>query len=238
MEKENYTYKFKAVVYPSELMVSAVVKLRLTYPDFDIDGELSVAINNSEIDIEYKTCRPYSKINTGEIETLKNFVEDAVRIIVDAICFSQSYYYDIYILNFISNSGFEYKFYSRGEYNINKNGDVVTKEVSNILSKLDPSNSHTALALVLADFRMGMKYPKMTASFCFRAIETIRQYYFSDDWEKMREVLNLEKEDFNEILKFGKPNRHGVYPTIQYSERESIMNFTRLIIERVLSQKN
>ncbi|MFB6225916.1 MAG: hypothetical protein ABEJ02_01030, partial [Candidatus Paceibacteria bacterium] len=42
--------------------------------------------------------------------------------------------------------------------------------------------------------------------------------------------------DFDEILKFAKPGRHGEYPAIEYEERERIMNFTRKIINKTIEK--
>lgn len=242
-----YTFKLKGKIYPEELVISANnIEIKLTIPDFDIDGVTLININDSDIDVAYKTNKNYSEASPSEIETLKNYIDDIVRMIVDAAGFSQSYFYDIYILNFSNDIGFNYKFYSRGEYNLNNDSETVTKKVLEILSKLGSRSANTPLMLVLADFRMGMKYPKMTAHFCFRAIETIRKNFFEDftieddkkrredGWARMNIKFILERDSYIEIEKFALPNRHGDYPTITYNERENVMNFTRSIIDKLI----
>ena len=100
----------------------------------------------------------------------------------------------------------------------------------------------------LADFRRAIKYPAMTAGYCFRAIETIRKFHFEnkgihdndkrrkDGWNKLRSSFDLTQSDFNEIENFTLSNRHGHYPSVTYPERERIMNFTRKIIDKTIER--
>jgi hypothetical protein len=101
---------------------------------------------------------------------------------------------------------------------------------------------------IFADFRRAGKYPPMTASFCFRAIEIIRKFGFEDQtilneidrekagWKKTGELLGFKKSDSEEIRSFALPNRHGIYPTITYLQRERIMNFTRNVIDKFIER--
>lgn len=229
-------YLLKAKIYPDGLAMTTATPmvLRLTQVDFGIDGELAVTFNGSDLDIQYETERKYSPENTSEIETLKNFIEDVVRIPVDAFGFVKSVGFDLCILNFEPESkAFSHQFIPRGEYSFTKDNKTAGEETLDILNKISiPKN--ISLIEILGDFRMGIKYPKMTASFCYRAIEIIRKKFFENDWLKLRQKMNLKEEDFAEILKFGVPNRHGEYPVISGTQRERIMNFTRQIIENLI----
>jgi hypothetical protein len=100
----------------------------------------------------------------------------------------------------------------------------------------------------LADFRRAIKYPAMTASFCFRAIDTMRASYFEDlntqngrkrridSWEKLRRELSIERNKIQKMEDFAVPNRHGTYPEIHYADREEIMNVTRTIINAMVAK--
>jgi hypothetical protein len=231
-------YFFKGKIYPDGLQISfnPTIVLKFNQIDFGIYGEVSIFYNNSDITIEYRTDRKYDSFNLGEIDTLANFIEDVVRVPVDAFCFSKSYAYDVYIVEFRNDLGFIRNFLPRGEYNLNVS-DIDAGMLTNlILSKLYSGNNNSSLINILGDFRMSIKHPKMTASFCYRAIETIKQNFFKNDWFTMRNSLHLQQKDFSQILKFGKLNRHGDYPTITYKEREEIMNFTRSVILKTLDQ--
>ena len=86
----------------------------------------------------------------------------------------------------------------------------------------------------------------MTAGFCFRAVETIRKFYFEDQsisnddkrrergWKELGETLGFKEADFKEIKDFALPNRHGEHRQISYEQRERIMNFTRSIINKLI----
>lgn len=243
-----FTYLLTGKIHPERVDFTIGMKMVLStyHPDFGIKGDVVLEIKNSSILISFESETLYSLEDTGALETLKNIIEDGVRMVVDAYCYVRSYAYEVEITDIKSLAPkLEYQFGVRGEWNINKGDEIASEEFSKMLSVVSKNNLFTN---VLADFRRSIKYPAMTASFCFRAIETIRQHVFEDEsigddikrrdngWENLRKSLNLKKESFSEITKFAIPNRHGKYPAITYKERERIMNFTRFIIDRLIDQ--
>lgn len=180
------------------------------------------------------------------METLKNIVEENIRIVVDAYCFVRSYSYDVEVIKVVCDDlKIDYTFGVQGEWNIHKDEQSTNAEFTKILKLFDRPEK-LFLKDAFADFRRSIKYPGMTASFCFRALETIRKFYFEDQadgnsdtrrkngWEKLVKKSGLQEDDFTEIKKFALPNRHGEYPVIKYQERERIMNFTRSIIDKMI----
>lgn len=246
--KNMYNYQISGKIHPERVHFTIVQKLPLFFENnkFGIKGEVILGIKNSNIVISLTSKDRYSSSDTANLETLKNIIEESVRMIVDSYGYVKSYCYEVEITD-IKNSdlSLNYQFGVRGEWNINKDDKSTNEEFLKILNLFTDSKNEI-ISSVLADFRRSIKYPSMTAGFCHRAIETIRQGLFEDTsimdndkrrkdgWEKLRTNLDLKKEKFEEIEKFAKLNRHGEYPSITYRERESIMNFTRSIIDKTI----
>lgn len=244
-----YKYQLSGKIHPErvDFTIGKKLPLSIEHGEFGIKGEVILEIRNSNITISFDSQTEYSSSDTGSVETLKNILEESVRMIVDAYGYVRSYAYEVEITNIKNlDSSLNYQFGVRGEWNILKDDKSANEEFSRILNLFTVPENGT-VGNVLADFRRAIKYPSMTASFCFRAIETIRQHAFEDvsitdddkrrkdGWTKLGTNLGFKEEDFNEIKKFALPNRHGKYPKITYQERERVMNFTRSIIDKVIN---
>ena len=247
-----YAYTFTGKIHPERVIFSVGLELPffLKHLNFGLDSETSLKFENSVVTIRLKSNTDHSKDKNCNLETLKNIVEGNVRLTVDAYCFVKSYSYDVEITKVVcADLEIDYTFGVQGEWNIDKDEQLTNAEFTNLL-KLFDRPERVFLKDVLADFRRSIKYPAATASFCFRAIETIRKYYFEDQsttgndrrrkngWEKLKSEFCLQDNEFAEIQKFALPNRHGDYPTITYPERERIMNFTRSIIDKLIIKLN
>lgn len=243
-----YTYIFTGKIHPERVSFSVGLELPfiLKHLNFCLDSETILKFENSVITVRLQSNTDHGKDRNCNLETLKNIVEENVMLAVDAYCFVRSYSYDIEIKKVVCDDlKIDYTFGVQGEWNIQKDEHTANTEFTKIL-KLFDRPERIFLKDALADFRRSIKYPGMTASFCFRAIETIRRFYFEDQantdddkrrkdgWQKLREEFNLQENDFTEIQKFALPNRHGEYPAITYQERERIMNFTRGIIDKLI----
>lgn len=235
-------YIFKVNIYPNRLKFHMIGESHFHLDDGDIEGEGKTIIKESQMYIEFISEKDYSK----ELDTLKNSIEEVARTYIDIYCYIKSCSYDIDIENVICpelNIG--YSFGIKGELNIDKNIRE-TQEELNKITTIFKEPKFSFLMYSFADFRRSIKYPLMTAGFCYRAIETIRKFYFEDPsikkenkrrkqgWIKLGSSLNYDQNDFDEIIKFATPNRHGDYPKITYQEREKIMNFTREFIDKFI----
>lgn len=243
-----YKYLFKGKIHPERVKftIGTEIPIRIDHHGFRISGITILKIENSAILVSFSSNVKYSLSKSSELETLRNILEDVVRMIVDIYCYVRSYGYDVEIERIqCPEIDLDYQFGVRGEWNIHKEDLIANEEFSRILNLFTVSDNQF-FSNVFADFRRAIKYPSMTASFCFRAIETIRQNIFEDKseiddnkrrddgWVKLREKLNFKRDDFIEINKFALPNRHGQYPKITYAERERIMNFTRRVIDALI----
>lgn len=242
-----HKYSFTGMVHPERVKftVTNVPPMKIIHQDFGIDGTAHIEFNESKITIEFESEIDYRQ----NLVTLQYMIEDAARLIVDIFCYVNSYTYDVEITNVICKDlNIDKMFEVRGEYDIKKTPDQVNEEFRKIFLLFAHTNKKIPffLADALADFRRGVKYPKMTASFCYRAIETIRQFHFEDQtitdekkrikdgWNKLNAALGFDESFYNDVLEFARPNRHGKYPAITYQQRETIMKKTRSIIDKFI----
>lgn len=177
-----YTYVFTGKIHPQrvDFSVGSELPFILKHLNFGLDSETSIKFENSVITVKLQSNTDHSKDENCNLETLKNIVEENVRLAVDAYCFVKSYSYDVEITKVeCTDLGIEYTFGVQGEWNIERDEQVANAEFTKLL-KLFDRPERVFLKDVLADFRRSIKYPGMTASFCFRAIETIRKFYFED----------------------------------------------------------
>lgn len=236
-----YTYKFFWKIHSGGWKFDLNIEhmMSLYYPNFWVKGIMKVIIKDSKIYVFFETDIKYTSKEISPLETLKNFIEEDVKVVVDIRCYINSYCYDIEIIKVeCKELDLEYIFWVRWEWNINKSNKEIYREFDKIIDLFRESKSYH-LKDVFADFSRWIKYPKMTPFFCYRAIETIRKFYFDEKkkknwWENMRDKLEIEKKEFKEILKFSDDNRHWDYPAITYEEREDIMNFTRKVIDKFI----
>lgn len=249
----TYKYIFTGVVHPKRVSFGVNVKfgLQIKRPEFGIDGVFGIEFKDSDFTAEYATNVDHTKGENANLETLRNYIEEAIRLVVDIYCYIKSYSYDVEIIKVeCSELEVNHVFDVQGEKNINKDKKQTDNEFTNLVMFFAMRPDLDFLRHALVDFRRSIKYPAETATFCFRAIETIRRFYFEDmniqdekkrrekGWEELRTVLNLDREFFKNIEHFAKPNRHGEYLVITYKERERIMNKTRQVIDVFIKHVN
>lgn len=251
----SYKYTFIGEVHPkrANFEVNARIVVQIKRPEFGIDGMATLEFKDSEFIAEYLTSVNHTQDEKANLETLKNCIEESIRLIVDTYCYIKSYNYDVEINKVTClELNIDKAFTIQGEWNINKDKEQTDNELTNWMMFLSMRRDLEFLKNVLSDFRRSIKYPAETAAFCFRAVETIRRFYFEDmtiadekkrrivGWKLLRKELDFNRKFFKEIEKFAVPNRHGNYPVITYPEREKIMNKTRQVIDgfmRYVQQK-
>ncbi len=238
-----YNYKFKGLVYPERVnfTLKGISNLEIEKPDFSISGSFEdFVIENCKLSLSFKTGKEINQETNPNIETLKNFIETICRTFIDSYCFVNSYNYDLTIDSVICKElKFEYQFPIIGEFGLKKNSLCFEDVINTILSVRDI----TSISASLADFRRSIKYPDATASYCLRAMESLRRKYFDDvgitddnvrdrtGWEKMSKEIGVNPDSsYKKIQDFAKQNRHGVYLPISYEDRLEIMTFSRRVI--------
>ena len=246
-----YTYVFEGKLEPENLITNFDLSstISLQQRDFGIDGILDIVIKRASITVIYTSSIDHSLSASSNLETLENFVQDAVELVINLYGYVHSIYLDVYILNVkCEDLRIDYAFGIKGERNLSKSSSQALEEFNKLFS-LFASVKNSSLKDVFSDFHKAIKYPAATGQFCFRAVEVIRTNYFEDPadkdeirrrnngWGDLRKKLGYRRQDFDEIMQYGVPNRHGIYPVITYPVRQRILNFTREVVDKFIQIK-
>jgi len=233
---DKFIYIFFGKVFPERAYVK-IPEVTFNYNIVEevIKGTAFVEVIMSQIIVKFE-----SETIVGNIYSLKNYIEDSVRLIVDSWGYILSCGYDIEITSMIDSIGYKEVFGVNFD-NVEKSIKARPKkfnEVFDLLSRMD----NNYLRLCLSDLREAIRKPKDTAFFCYRAIESLRQYICDEydckkdknRWEKFNTVFGLTIDDFEDILEYAKPARHGENKYISGEVRVKIINFTYSIIDKFI----
>lgn len=244
----KYKYEFLGLVYPERFkfelsgIENRYGKMSVLIPNWNINGNFSLEINDCRVKTIFDSDQKFGQDTEPNIETLKNYIEETVRTFVDTFCFVNSYNYDVSIDKVIcKQTKLDYTFPVIGEWGYKAKLDDFPKTLDEVMRLQGKSN---AISLALSDYRRSIKYPRTTALYCLRALETIRRTYFDnqdiqddnkrdkDGWERMSSSLSVTKNQ--DLVNFAKNNRHGNYPPITYEKRKEFMQYTRNAIEEFI----
>jgi len=244
------TYIFKGMVLPERELINLSL-LTSTFKSKATDKvmfEIKLDITCNQITCWVDTN---SECNLT-IYDLKNEVQEYISIHLAVLGFVSGYVYNIEITQVI------YEERSVGVFPIfihciqerNKNIDANNKFIS-LLSKVNSDKlSSIYLSRCFTDLTMAMKNPVDTGFYCYRAIESLREYCKNKHgmgknkdapWEKFREIIGYaERKDFDDYIKvvtdFAYPVRHGDTLHITDSNRVEIFMKTWDVVEAFLEK--
>lgn len=226
-------YIFFGKVHPERCLVSiSELRIRIIALDGEINGELVFYASLSQI-IAVFNC---DKIIQNYL-TLKNSVEDFIRTAVDALGYTNGCGYDIEIIEMIDSLGNSPTVFGVGIPAIKdsaKEAGVTFQHVMDVFK--DPRGWH--LMRCLAVLREAIRVPKDTGFFCYRGVESLRQFFrqekeAKDDkqsWEMLRTELGVDRSDLDEIKRWANPLRHGDSVAISDAARASVFKLTWSIV--------
>jgi hypothetical protein len=204
---------------------------------FDVPvGQLYIQIIKSQVLIRFVT-----ESEVSNILTLKNIVDDATRMLLDAVGFCYGYGYDLEIVSMQRPDSAQMAVFgidipSLKDVGI-KNG-ISVKDVMATLAKSDGYYFRHALA----DAREAIRTPQDTGFFCYRAIESLKNCYASrggiasdpaEAWEAFRAHYLISEDSVMRVKHFADPIRHGNYAQaapISDKERSEVFDITWGII--------
>jgi len=207
-------------------------------PEFDFNFGLILSIAKSQIMVQI-----ISENQVQDYETLRNIVVDVVRLHVDIDGYIQGHGYDIEITSIAGENNIPHIIFGIQIDEIEK--DSVNRPIQNIdeiVSKFGKPE-YNFLRLSLIDLQLSIKFPKDTGVFCYRAIESIMQYFNEGDntrksrkqaWMKFDSNLNVSREWVDFVRKFALDPRHGRPKSISGSERIEVMKHTWKIVDRFI----
>lgn len=223
-----YTFTGKILPERAAVTIAAPISVKAEAREAGMHFEAIIVISVSQILITVKTAEA-----DVDMETLKNYIDTTVRAVIDTLCYLWGRGYDVEITSAI---GADDKNYVFGV------GIPILEKTKNdrplTLDQLWPlayQNEH--LRHALADLREAIRSPADTGFFCYRAIESVRQHFVSDDdkaksWELLHSALCSERSWTDPVKKYADQPRHGKPIYVSDSARADLFQRTWKIIDR------
>lgn len=223
------SYIFSGKVLPERANVNVTpIEIKMDAIDAGISGIAIISIAVSQISVVFNTK------NDSDLGTLKNYAEYLVRNLVDAFGYLSGRGYDIEITSVVNHEG-KYTVFGVGIPELEESQNERPLSFQQLLTVMEKSQH---LHLALGDLREAIRSPLDTGFFCYRAVESIRQYFKkegdneSKSWENLRKSLLIDRSWIDKIKPFADPARHGDTRYISGKDRILIMQHTWKLIDR------
>ncbi len=203
--------------------------------DANISGKIVVTISASQLTAIFE-----SDTEVTDFATLKNYIADVVRTIVDVYGYLSGCGYDVEIVKLILPGSAQPMIFGVDIPVLRPSNPDISGPFNQMINLFQDTRG-LYVQRCLADLREAIRSPKDTAFFCYRAIEALRQYFVieekitgdkADSWERLRSALGVERDIIDYIKGFSDPLRHGADKSISDAERADIFKKTQFIINR------
>jgi len=235
MSAESSIYTFFGKIFPERANVNiSPIVMNIENKEAGISGVLKTSIAVSQVSAQF-VC----KQKVDNIFTLKNYVEDAIRLQVDVLGYTLSCGYDIEITSMIDSIGSPQTVFGVNFDDIEEFKKKRPKDFNEIM-KLFSDEKGNYLRLCMGDLREAVRNPKDAGFFCYRAIESLMQYFTKNGldrdktWHKFREDVGVRKEQIEYIKKFADPVRHGGSIYISPENSKKILNDAWEIVDKYI----
>ena len=232
-----YRYTFTGVVHPERAVVNvSTITWRLDPPAVPIVGKLTVTIAVSQVTAVFEAENEVSDLNT-----LKNYVADAVRVEVDTLGYLNGCGYEVEIVQLIPAEATTPLVFGVGIPALGSDSSELPSRFLEIMQVFqDPRGSY--LQRCFADLREAIRSPKDTGFFCYRGIEALRQFFVlesgakghKNSWDELRQALGVERATIDYVKDFADPVRHGAAKPIADHERAEVFRKTWAVVARFI----
>jgi hypothetical protein len=200
--------------------------------------KISISIQKSQIFLEVN-----SENVIDDIFTLRNTIVDFVRQYTDIFGYLHGYAYDLEITSLIFPDN-EHLIFGVSITEIEK--DAVNRPIQDLqkIFEMEQDPDNLALRLALMDLNLSIKYPKDTGVFCYRAIESIMQFFNKGNpedvdarkkaWTALSENLRISKPWTDFVKDFALNPRHGSPKLLTGEDRINIMMHSWQVVDRFL----
>jgi len=230
-----YQFIFTGVVHPERANVNvSPIPLEVKNPDGTLICRNTVVIGCSQITAVVETPDAIQ-----DIATLKNHVADSIRTIVDIVGYMFGCGYEVEIRQVIEPVTGISSVFGVNVPVLDQYGEKHGVRLQAFFALLADERGRY-LQRALGDLRDAIGSARDTAFFCYRAIESLRQFYVvvrgakdkAESWELLRTELNVSKSDIDEIKRLADPVRHGENIFISDSERANALVKSWDIVKR------
>jgi hypothetical protein len=235
---------FSGVLHPERALLSlGSPTLEIMNPDGKRFAVLKFNIVNNQISA-FMDCED----DQIDFFTLRNAVKLHIHTFVNAIGFVKGRAYDVEVTKVFTSDLEETLIFGI---------DIPVLEERNAHLKLNDSIDHILLLChghdgiylrrCLDDLAMSMRYLDDTPFYCYRALESIKQYFGKkfnlpndkdkEQWKKFADAIGGKKDDLDVIRKLAFPARHGVPEPISDQQRVEIFMKTWNVVERFIDYR-
>jgi hypothetical protein len=218
------TYVFTGKVLPERAVVdvSASMSFGVRAEEAGIAFDAVVSIGVSQVSVMVRT-----EDKNIDVATLKNYVGDLVKAIVDTNGYLMGRGYDVVIDSVVSPDGRQTVF-GVGILELEKTQGERPLQFRDVF-QLALKSQH--LQRALGDLREAIRSSMDTAFFCYRATEDIMQYFRKEEdgddrglgWERMREALRIDRSWIDYLKGTADLQRHGLAPYTSGENRSIAM---------------
>lgn len=178
-----------------------------------------------------------------DIYTLRNVIKGTIELVTDIIGFVHGYAYDVEIVKVVSedlelSQVFGMQIPALEERNKHREPEAV-----NYIYPLCLGADGKYLKRALGDLGMAIRHADDTAFYCFRAIESLKQYFGfisgkiedKDQWLEMTKAIGDHRDMVEPIRKRAFPARHGLPEATTDGERKDFFFATWEIAEAFIN---
>ncbi|NQT71302.1 MAG: hypothetical protein HQ553_00860 [Chloroflexi bacterium] len=235
-------YYLSGTVHPERAQISiADIENELLGQDDTPYAKLKFNIYNNQI-----TAVIDCHNDNEDIHTIRNRVKAAVQIMTDTVGFIKGHAYDVEITKIFDEQAQFVWVYGVSipiieERNKGRQFSEAF-EVYPLCSGMDG----LYLRRCLGDINMAIKHADDTAFYCFRAIESLKQYIaFKQNlegkdrskWQALVNAIGGKEEDLDNLKCLAFPARHGIPRSISDTERKELFLTTWDIVERFIDYR-
>lgn len=234
-------YIFYGRILPERAILDHRSQFLFGHPSTGSSGKISISIICSTIIVVVDTK------NEWDIFDLRNVVNYSVMSHLSVIGYLKGYSYNFIIDRIFNN-----------ERQIDYVFGVNVPCVSDDRNDIDLDSRFKAMQLFLQgelgihisrcmiDLISALRYADDTSFYCFRAIEALRNHHSakfeiehlerSSRWEKFREFIEVDREEFDQIGNSAKIVRHGNFEAKGASDRANYLTKTWSIVDRYIKK--
>jgi hypothetical protein len=236
-------YILRGVVHPERAQFSLIspINLEITHPSTTATIKIKLNIQFNQITLWVDSDYEW------EIHDLRNAVKDIIVLTVLSIfSFRLGHTFDaeiIHVMNDEKQIDYVYSIVIGRIYERKKDVVFTHEELMSLFRKTLGVNG-IYVNRCFGDLAMATRNPIDTGFYCYRAIESLKQYCknkFSidkeaDQWKKLSEITGYDQEYIEVVKEFARPVRHGDVLDVTDSNRVEIFMKTWDVVEAFLEK--
>jgi len=168
---QSVTYTFFGRVHPERAYatISPALQFDIVQPDTGITGHLTISVEVSQVLATF-----VAQSAVADVDTLRNYVQDVVRLELDIFGFITGVGYDVELIQLADSLGSPHRVFGVGIPALEEIPRSVTFE--DVLGAFADMRGEY-LRRSLADLREAVREPRDTGLFLYRGIESLMQHF-------------------------------------------------------------